>query len=117
MKNSKIIIILAVLTFSLGGCAAPSDPTPADYMRGHAAALQSEVDLKDSLAKDWDRGDHLIKTGEKRVKVGEEQVAKGKENIEIGNQEILEGRMLIENSERMFHESFPGLKLEPDRKN
>ena len=114
MKNPKIIIILAVLTFSLGGCAAPNDPpTPADYMRGHAATLQSEVDLKDSLAKDWDRGAHLIKTGEKRVKVGEEQMAKGKENIEIGNQEILEGKMLIENSERTFRESFPGLKLEP----
>ncbi|MDO9264803.1 MAG: hypothetical protein Q7U02_12620 [Desulfosalsimonadaceae bacterium] len=112
MKNSKIIIILAMLSSILAGCA-PTEPTKADYMRGHAAALQSEVDLRDSLAKDWDRGARLIKTGEKRVKVGEEQMAKGKENIEIGNQEILEGRMLIENSERMFHETFPGLKLEP----
>ena len=112
MEKSKIIIILTMLTFFMGGCA-PTEPTPADYMRGHAAALQSEVELKDSLARDWDRGARLIKTGEKRVKVGEEQVAKGKENIETGNQEILEGRMLIENSERAFHENFPGLKLEP----
>lgn len=112
MKPLRAAFILMTLTITMGGCA-PTEPTKADYMRGHAAALQSEVDLRDNLAKDWDRGARLIKNGEKRVKVGEEQMAKGKENIEIGNQEILEGRMLMDNSERMFHESFPGLKLEP----
>lgn len=112
MKSAKMIIILSLLTFTMGGCA-PTEPTPADFMRGHAAELQSEVDLRDELARDWDRGEWLIKTGERHVKVGEEQMAEGKENIERGNQEILEGRMLIERSEGMFRESFPGLKLGP----
>lgn len=112
MKKSKPIIASAMLAALIAGCAA-TEPTKADYMRAHAAALQSEVDLRDNLARDWDRGARLVTSGEKRIQTGEEQIAKGKENIEIGNQEILEGRMLMENSERVFKENFPGLKLEP----
>ncbi|RJP86047.1 MAG: hypothetical protein C4518_14465 [Desulfobacteraceae bacterium] len=113
MKNAKKFITIAVFSIVLGGCASDADPTAADYMRGHASELQTEVDLKDELAREWDRGARLIETGERHVQLGEDQVAEGKENIERGNQEILEGRMLIENSERTFNENFPTQKIKP----
>ncbi|MBE0514487.1 hypothetical protein [Sulfurimonas sp.] len=111
MSRLKIIGSVVVAMAVFAGCAA-KEPTKGDFMRMHAA------DQKE-IAEDWDKGsalkqsgEKLVKHGEKLIKSGEKDIATGKEEIEKGNQEIIEGTRLSDESERIFHEKYPELRLE-----
>jgi len=109
-------LIAAMAMAAIAGCARKSDA--GDLMRGHASDVQAQVDLKNQLAKDWDRGQKLIKSGNKNVKKGEKRaksaekdLKRAKDRIERGKREIAEGNKLVQDSERRFREEFPGLDL------
>ena len=71
------------------------------------------------IAKEWDKGLALKKSGEKLVKHGEEliksgnqDVMTGRHEVEQGNADILAGTKLSDESERIFQEKYPDLKLD-----
>lgn len=119
MSKFSIFIVLAagLVMFSLSGCMGGPEapPTTADLMRGHAADVQSEVDLKNQLAEDWERGAELVRTGRERVNENEQSIREANEQIEQGKREIAEGNRLMEKSENAFRENFPGLALPGQR--
>ena len=117
MHNIFIVALIVILLFVLAGCS--SKPTKADAMRGYATELQKQVDLKNSLAKDWEKGANLIESGEKLLKESEEKMKRAEELIEEareakeeGTEQVNEGIKLIEESEKTFRENFPGIDLE-----
>jgi outer membrane murein-binding lipoprotein Lpp len=116
-KNHFYLAIASAIIF-FAGCA--SQPTLADNMRSQAAGLQAQVDLKEKLAADWDKGSKLVASGEKQVRDGERLVQraekdlrKGQEQINTGNRQIEEGRKLMEESELRFRDNFPDTPLNP----
>jgi peptidoglycan hydrolase CwlO-like protein len=120
METSKYVFVSAIslCLISVAGCA--SKPTTADVMRGYTTELQTQIDLKNELAKNHERGQKLISSGEKRVNAGEKRVKeaerdlkRGRDDIERGNREIAEGQNLIQESERRFRENFPELDIQP----
>ncbi|MBN1980863.1 MAG: hypothetical protein JW795_04990, partial [Chitinivibrionales bacterium] len=69
-------------------------------------------------AKDWEKGQTLIKSGTKKVEKGEKVVltaqqdlSLGNSQIDLGNKEITEGTTLKQNSEEHFRKVFPTLEL------
>jgi septal ring factor EnvC (AmiA/AmiB activator) len=116
--NALFCLVISVsLLVLLAGCT--SKPlTTADIMRGHAVDAQDRVDFKNQIASDWEKGQTLVSSGEKRVQDGEKQVKsaesdlkKGQDEIARGRREIAEGQTLIQDSERQFRENFPGLDI------
>jgi hypothetical protein len=107
MKKFPMLFAAGVLTMSLTACAG-GPPTMGDFMRQHATDEQALVDLQRQLAKDWARGSELVVSGEKRVKSGQAEV-------ERGEQEIAEGTSLMQESERLFRERFPQLRLDGNK--
>ena len=105
-----------VVVMFLAGCAG--QPSTADLMRAQALEVQAQVDMKNQLAKDWDRGSKLVRSGEKLKERGEKQIKsaekdlkEGRERVEQGDRDIIEGRKLMQESERQFHDNFPGINL------
>ncbi len=114
MRKSKVVLYLAssVSLMVLSGCA--TNLTPADHMRAEADEIQIQVDLRNQLAKNWEKGAKMISTGEKHIKSGEKLLEsaqrdqkKGQADIKLGKQEISEGQKLILESEKQFRENFP----------
>lgn len=127
MKKSNLVFysVMSIFLLVLSGCA--SKPTTADLMRGHAAELQEEVDLRNQFAKEWEKGTKLISSGEKRVDDGEKRVKsaerdlksaqrdlkEGQADIKNGTRDIAEGQRLVRESERKFRENFPEPVIKP----
>jgi septal ring factor EnvC (AmiA/AmiB activator) len=120
MRKSNVVFcsVISLFILVITGCA--SKPTTADIMREHANDSQSRADLKNRLAKDWEKGTKLVSSGEKRVKDGENIVKsaerdlkRGQDDIEWGNREIADGQKLIQESERQFRENFPDQGIKP----
>lgn len=122
MKSSTAFsgVSIGLCLFALAGCA--SKPTTADLMRQHATEIQSQVDLKNQAAEDWEKGAKLAAAGEKRVKDGENRVKaaerdlkRGQDDIARGQQEISDGQKLMNESERIFRENFPELDIKSSK--
>ncbi|HPW69931.1 MAG: hypothetical protein ACOX2W_15470 [Desulfomonilia bacterium] len=116
MQRLSISIILAIgiAMFALSGCARGEKPaTTADIMREYAADVQSEVDLKKDLAEQWEQGSELAQTGRDRIRDGEEMIQEGQSQINQGKREMAQGTQLMQDSERRFHQNFPGLQIRP----
>lgn len=118
MYGFKMMTASVIAMTALIGCSAKA-PTTGDFMRMHAADEKATGSDQKQLAKNWDHGSELKKSGEKLVKHGEDLVKSGdkdmmtgKNEIEQGNKDIIEGTKLAEESERMFHEKYPDLKLD-----
>jgi predicted nucleic acid-binding Zn-ribbon protein len=108
--------VLGLSLITLSGCAAK--PTVADLMKGHATELQSQVDFKNELASNWEKGAKLVSTGEERVEdakkrkeSAERELEKAQDDIERGGREIAEGQELMQKSEKQYRESFPELMI------
>ncbi len=119
MKNSLVAsgVGMSLCLLVLTGCAGNKETT-ADLMRQDATAGQTQVDLKQQIARDWEKGQKLIATGEQRVEEGEKRVQsaernleKGQDEIERGQRDIAEGEKLIAESERTFREDYPEVDL------
>ncbi|MDO8862088.1 hypothetical protein Q6D67_10270 [Haliea sp. E1-2-M8] len=121
MKLLKTVPLLpiAIGAVIVTGCASkPAEPTVADRMRGHAADIQREADLKSSLAQQWEQGGALIATGTRRVDEGERrmreaerEMEKARAQVARGRNEVSEGEQLVEDAEQKFRQEFPELKL------
>jgi len=113
MRISNILIAMTVgaAMFMFIGCRGAQPPTTADVMRGHAADVQAEVELKNKLADDWERGAMQVRDGREQIREGRIKVQEGTEQIQQGKRDIAEGNQLIQESERRFRQNFPGLKL------
>jgi len=101
--NKRRTVTLAFFLLLAAGCAGKQQPTFADNMR--------------AVANQWDKGNHLIKSGEEQVRKGEQQqreaeqlMAEGKSNVEKGEEKIKDGKFLVETIEREHPEV-----LEPPR--
>jgi hypothetical protein len=113
----RCLCAIGISIAAFAGCTG--EPTKGDIMRQYASTSQEKVDLKYQLAKDWNRGSTLVKSGEKRVEEGEKQIAsakkdleKGKEAVARGKKEIAKGTKLMQESERRFRENFPDLQIQ-----
>lgn len=118
MKELKVIAATVIVMSVLSGCASKA-PTTGDFMRMHAADEKAMGIDQKKIANDWDHGSKLKKSGEELVKHGEELVksgdkdmSTGRNEIEQGQKDIAEGIKLKEESERIFREKYPDLKLE-----
>ena len=118
MSDRLIRPTVAMLMFMLAGCAGTPAMSTGERMRAHAVDEQTQVNLKNKLAKDWDRGNKLveagedrIESGEKRIKSGEKDIKKGRAQIERGNEEIAEGHALVREADQRFQERFPEAEL------
>lgn len=118
MNYMKLLTFTAFAMLVLSGCSSKS-PTTADFMRMHATD-EKEVGIdQKAIAKEWDRGsklklsgEEMIKDGEKMVKNGDQGMTLGKQKIEQGNKNSAEGATIMSESERIFHEKYPDLKLD-----
>ena len=113
----RMLVVAGVSILTLSGCAK-KQPTAADLMRNHAKNVQEKAELKAQLAKDWEKGQALVISGEKRVQEGEKLIKKaerdlkrGQEQLERGNRETAEGKTLMQQSESQFQQNFPGLSF------
>jgi hypothetical protein len=117
MKNIKLTAIITLAIITLSGCATKA-PTKADFMRMHALdEKKMSIDQK-GMAKEWDRGSDLKKSGEdlaiegeKLIKSGDHDMTLGKQKIEQGNRDFTEGNAIMKENERIFKEKYPDLKL------
>lgn len=120
MKKITISFLVMSTVLMLTGCS--SKPTAADFMRGHAAEAQADVDRKNRLAADWEKGTKLISSGErntsngeKLLKAAEKDLKRAKQQIARGQQEITDGQKLVSESEQGFKELFPELPVKPKK--
>jgi hypothetical protein len=118
MNELKMIAASVILLASLVGCSSKA-PTTGDFMRMHAADEKATGADQKQIAKNWDHGSELklsgqklVKHGEDLIKSGDKDMTIGKSEIEQGNKDIVEGTKLTEDSERIFHEKYPDLKLD-----
>jgi septal ring factor EnvC (AmiA/AmiB activator) len=114
--NQRFTIILFSLTvglLQLTGCGSRETTTPtlADEMRGAAAEVQVEADRRAQLAEDWEHGQSLITSGQRKMNRGEQRIEsaerdleRARREIEEGQAELREGRRLVAESERLFEE-------------
>lgn len=118
MNNSfvKSAVSMSLLFLALTGCSGKE--TMADLMRDDASAEQTQVNLKNQIAKDWETGQKMIGTGEKRVEDGKKQVKSaernlknGQDQIARGQREISEGQKLVTESEQTFRRDYPEVDL------
>jgi len=118
MNYVKLLTFTAFAMLTFSGCSSKS-PTTADFMRMHATdEKETGIDQK-AIAKEWDRGaklklsgEEMIKEGEKLVKSGDQDMTLGRQKIEQGNKDTAEGSVAMSESERIFHEKYPDLKLD-----
>lgn len=110
-------LAIAVALVTLAGCATQS-PTAADRMRGHADDERARADLQSEIAADWDKGQKLVNSGNRKILDGEKTVEKAQESlrrgtalIETGNSEVAEGGILLRDAERRFRAAYPGLRI------
>lgn len=117
MSKSNVFVCFSVgvVAAVVSGCA--SNPSKGDLMRDHRSEVQiqaqAEGELQDQLARDWDRGQELIESGnnniadgEKRIEAAKEELKRGKEQVEQGKRELAEGKELVQTSERGFRDAF-----------
>ncbi|MDD2369330.1 MAG: hypothetical protein PHQ90_08515 [Sulfuricurvum sp.] len=118
MKNFKIAAVSTLVMIALSGCVDKA-PTTGDFMRMHALdEKKTGIDQK-AIAKEWDRGsklklsgEEMIKEGDKLVKSGDQDMTLGNQKIEQGNKDSIEGTAIMNESERVFQEKYPELKLD-----
>lgn len=114
-RSALTILSLSLSTLYLSGCAGrETTPTLADEMRGAASEIQAQADRKDQLAADWERGQALITSGQRKIERGERRIQsaerdleRGRSELSEGQQELREGRRLVAESERQYDEIRP----------
>ncbi len=110
MFKPALFILSATALLTLSGCGSrETTPTLADEMRGEAAAIQAEADRRAAMASDWERGQALITSGQRKIERGERRIStaerdleRGRREVQEGEEEISEGRRLVAESERRF---------------
>lgn len=119
-RVTRLNILMVSIALAAGCASTQPAPTLADAMRGHSDEAQQEAELKRELAKNWERGNKLEATGERRVARAREQIEDAEQKIEDaraaierGEREVAEGRALKAENERRFRERFPDLSLQP----
>ncbi|MGY6554928.1 MAG: hypothetical protein ACXIUM_10445 [Wenzhouxiangella sp.] len=111
-RSIPLFLVLSLGALQLTGCGSrETTPTLADEMRGAATEFQAQADRKDQLAADWERGQSLIVSGERKIERGERRIQsaendleRGRREVSEGEAELREGRRLVEESERVFEE-------------
>ncbi len=106
MKTLSPTILLVGLVAALSVGCASAPPTVGDKM-----LTQSEGTRE--LAKQWQRGDALVKKGESIKAEGQEIIGKGDAKVKEGDRLIAEGTAMKKESEMIFKERFPGQTLDP----
>lgn len=122
-RSAIIFFVLTSGLLLLTGCASrETTPTLADEMRGAAAEVQAEADRRAQLAEDWERGQRLITSGqrkldrgERRIESAERDLERGRNEVEEGHTELRDGRRLVAESERQFEEMRRREALAPQR--
>lgn len=115
-------LAIAVAFVTLAGCATQQPPTTADRMRGHATDERARADIQSEIAADWDKGQKLVNSGNRKIMDGEKMVERAQEDlrkgtalIEEGKGEVSEGGILLRDSERRFRSAYPGLEINSDQ--
>jgi peptidoglycan hydrolase CwlO-like protein len=119
MNSMKKISLAAVVTFIVTGCSSSKEPNMADMMRNHAGSMQSQVELQNQLAKDWETGTQMVTSAKKqttdaqeRIKEAEEELAEARSDVAEAKQRQQEGEKLIQESQLKFQQAFPQLPLQ-----
>ena len=114
MLHRSILILFACCfaLLQLTGCASrETTPTVADEMRGAASGFQAQAERKEQLAAEWERGQSLIASGQKKMERGERRIQsaeseleRGRREVSEGEAELREGRRLVAESERAYEQ-------------
>ena len=90
----------------LSGCASrETTPSLADKMRSNAAGIQAEADQFAELADQWDRGQALIASGERKIERGERRIRSAERGLERGQREVTEGEDEVSEGRRLVSEN------------
>ena len=114
MPQRSVLMFFAMSlgVLQLTGCASQeTTPTLADEMRGAASGFQAQAERKEQLAAEWERGQSLMTSGqrkmergERRIQSAESELERGRREVSEGEAELREGRRLVAESERAFEE-------------
>ncbi|MCC5865555.1 MAG: hypothetical protein JJU31_10580 [Wenzhouxiangella sp.] len=105
-RFNGLVAPLAAGILILGGCASrETTPTLADEMRSTAAGIQAEADQFAELADQWDQGQKLIASGERKVDRGQRRITSAQRDLERGQREVAEGEEEISEGRRLVSES------------
>lgn len=125
LQNASAIFgVLTCLT--LAGCASKAT-SPADFMRADSVGDQARVELRERLAKQWEKGDKLIAKGEKSIEKGndritsaqkdmkaaERDIEKGKSEVQHGEEQVAKGKRMKDEARSRFQAEFPDVALQP----
>ena len=94
MNKIQSLTVATVIALSLGACAS-SPPT-----LGERAEIQGKQ-FK-TVAKRWDKGQELIKDGNKDIEKGEKLIKKGRKLVNSGERDVARGKSMVKDSESKY---------------
>lgn len=119
MNSIKKISAAATMAFIIAGCSSSAEPSMADMMRNHAGSMQSQVELQNQLAKDWETGTIMVTRAkeqgieaQKRLKEAEEALADARSDAADAKEQQEKGERLVQESQLKFQQAFPELSLQ-----
>lgn len=79
------------------GCAANSEPTVGDAIRGESAQLAA-------ISDDWTEGDRLVRKGRENIDKGREMIERGRTLVEKGKDQVAAGKAQRQQAERAYRQ-------------
>ena len=111
VKRSVLVCFALASSLLMLTSCANRGPTLADEMRGAAAPVQAEADRRAAMADNWERGQTLMVSGQRKVERAERNIRSAERNLESarreleeGQNEVAEGRRLVVESESSFEQ-------------
>ncbi|KKL02864.1 hypothetical protein EIK76_02130 [Rheinheimera mesophila] len=124
MNSIKKISLAAAIALLVTGCSSTEEPSMAQMMRSHAGSMQSQVELQNQLAKDWETGTKMVARAkeqsidaQQRIQEAEEELAEARSDAAEARQQQEEGERLIKESQLKFQRAFPQLPLQLEQQN
>ena len=87
--------LITIATTLLSSCGGSKTPSFGDR-------VAAEGDQSADIAKQWNKGDTMIKKGESLIKSGKKMERKGRSNVEDGEDMIEKGRRLRQKAEDSY---------------
>ena len=94
MNKLQTLAVLSIAVVALSACAS-SPPT-----LGERAEIQGKQ-FK-TVAKRWDKGQELIRDGNKDIEKGEKLIKKGRKLVNSGERDVARGKSMVKDSESKY---------------
>lgn len=122
MSFKATVYAVPAIALLMAGCASkPPEPTMLDLMRAQKAELQTQVDLKAELVREWEQGTQQLaeatrrqqeaerraSQAERRLRDAERDLRRAQQDAERARAEGEAARARIAGSESRFRDAFP----------